>query len=170
MKSLLVAGAAFALLVVATGLAVWEWPKERAPRFVTLSTELEDQLPGTGLLMLSAGVIEWNGSTLRVPARVLYVLPNERARRGPASDTLYGSVQVHLPSGPEKTAPDLLADMDARARYIVDWEGVLEWLEVRGRDAITGRVFSLRTTGVRAGAWSRYLTLELETYTPETRQ
>lgn len=160
--------AAAALLVaVAAGLLIWEWPRERSPRFVALELEAADQLPGAGLLMAAAGVTLWNGSTLRIPARVLYVLPNERAAADSAG-ALRGSVQVHLPEGAGALEDaDLLACMDARAVYRVDSEGFLESLAIAGVDGVTGRVFSLRTVAVRQARAARVLTLELETSAAE---
>lgn len=164
----LFAVAAAGLVAVSIGILGWEVPKDAAPRFLALETRAADMLPGAGLLMVAAGVTRWNGGTFRMPARVLYLVPNALAVAGPG-DTLAGSVQVHLPTGPGTRDKDLLADMDARARYVTDFEGFLAWLEVRGHDAISGRSFTLRTTGTRQGSRSRYIVLALETYT-EARQ
>lgn len=152
-------------LALAAGLLVWEWPRELSPRFVSLELQANDQLPGSGLLLAAAGVREWNGSTLRVPARVLYLVPDEQAVA--IRDTFATLVAVHLPEGPSTSDRELLVDHLASATYTVDDEGFLEWLYVEGTDEISGRVFSIRTTGSRASATSRFLELELETSTPK---
>ncbi len=165
MRAAAIAGAIGIVLAIAIGFLVWELPQERAPRFVELELEADDQLPGAGKLFADAGVVSWNGSTLRVPARVLYIVPDEPAHV--EHDTLFSAlVAVHLPDGPATSDNDLLVDHMAEARWKTDDDGFLTWIAIAGVDEVSGRIFTIRTTGTREGRLSRWIELELEAWTP----